>query len=413
MNACILTIGNELLQGFTIDTNSTWIAKTLEPYGVNIKKILTVGDDHDTIINESQKILENDFDFLFVTGGLGPTKDDITKNAYCDLFSDQIQSITISQPSLEKYYLYLNNLFKKQKKTIPEINKSQAMLLKKARSIPNDLGSALGIHYFEKNTHIFIMPGVPNEMKNIVQNYIIPDYLKTPPIKNCITIKTAGIMESVLAERIEPLMEKNSSDFSFSFLPHYTGVSFRIRCKNKKVNLDNIKNNFLQEMYPYAYGTDDDTLEKILAQKILKKKYSISTAESCTGGLISKRLINVPGSSKYFIGGITAYSNDIKMGILGVSKKSLEKYGSVSEEVALEMAKNIRKLMNVDIGISTTGISGPDGGTEDKPVGLVYIGIVMPNVSIVKKYIFQVRRSIHHEMVATAALNTARVLIDK
>ena len=406
MNACILTIGNELLQGFTIDTNSTWIAKTLEPYGVNIKKILTVGDDHDTIINESQKILENDFDFLFVTGGLGPTKDDITKKAFCELFSDEMFFD-------EKYYLHLNNLFKKQKKTIPEINKSQAMMLKKASSIPNDLGSALGIHYFEKNTHIFIMPGVPNEMKNIIQNYIIPDYLKTLPIKNCITIKTAGIMESVLAEKIELLMEKNSSNFSFSFLPHYTGVAFRIRCKNKKVNLDNIKNDFFKEMYPYAYGIDDDTLEKILAQKILEKKYSISTAESCTGGLISKRLINVPGSSKYFIGGITAYSNDIKMGILGVSKKSLQKYGSVSEKVALEMAENIRKIMNVDIGISTTGISGPDGGSEGKPVGLVYIGIVMPNVSIVKKYIFQVKRSIHHEMVATAALNTTRILIDQ
>ena len=165
-------------------------------------------------------------------------------------------------------------------------------------------------------------------------------------------------------------------------------------------------------MQPYAFGFDDDTLEQILAQKLIAKKYSIATAESCTGGLISKRLTNIPGSSNYFIGGITAYSNDVKIDFLDISENLLVKYGSVSEKIAMEMAESIRKKMNADIGISTTGISGPDGGNINKPVGLVYIGIVMPNVSTVKKYIFQVKRSIHREMVATAALNTTRILLE-
>ena len=166
-------------------------------------------------------------------------------------------------------------------------------------------------------------------------------------------------------------------------------------------------------MKPYAYGTDNDTLESALAKSLIKKNYSIATAESCTGGLISKRLTDTSGSSTYFIGGITAYSNEIKINLLDISKESLKKHGAVSEAIALEMAESIRKKMNSDIGISTTGISGPDGGNNKKPVGLVYIGVATPITSIVKKYIFKVNRSIHREMVATAALNTTRILLEK
>tara|TARA_Y100000590_G_scaffold470591_1_gene666661 strand:- start:53 stop:1273 length:1221 start_codon:yes stop_codon:yes gene_type:complete len=406
MNACILTIGDELLQGFTINTNSSWIAKTIEPYNIYIKKIITIGDEHNTIISETKKILNNDIDFLFVTGGLGPTHDDVTKKAFCKLFKDELIFD-------EVYYAYLQKLFINQNKVLPKINKSQAMIPKKASSMPNDMGSALGIYYFQKNIHIFIMPGVPNEMKNIVKNHIIPNYINTPPLKNHITIKTAGIMESVLSEKVDVLMKKYASTFSFAFLPHYNGVAFRIRPKNKSNNLEKVKNVFVNNMKPYAYGTDNDTLESALAQSLIKKNYSIATAESCTGGLISKRLTDTSGSSTYFIGGITAYSNKIKINLLDISKESLKKHGAVSEAIALEMAESIRKKMNSDIGISTTGISGPDGGNNKKPVGLVYIGVVTPITSIVKKYIFKVNRSIHREMVATAALNTTRILLEK
>ena len=404
MNACLLTIGDELLQGFTTDTNATWLGKTLHPYGINMKRMVTVGDDHDTIINESREILKSNFDFLFVTGGLGPTHDDITKKAFCTLLSDEMYLD-------EDYFALLKKKFEGQLISMPKINRNQAMLLKKADVIPNDLGSALGMHYIENNTHIFLMPGVPSEMKEMMKIYIIPHYFKSKPVTNQITIKTAGIMESRLAEKIELLMKKHSPSFRFAFLPHYTGVSFRIRQIDDADNLQRVKHEFFKAMQPYAYGFDDDILEGVLADRLIYKKLTISTAESCTGGLIGKRLTDVAGSSEYFLGSITAYSNDLKIGMLGVSNNTIKQYGSVSEEVALEMAKAIRNNTHANIGISTTGISGPGGGSESKPMGLVYIGIVTPKISKVKKYIFEVKRHIHREMTATAALNITRIAI--
>ena len=405
VNACILTIGYELLQGFTTDTNSTWLAKTLLPYDIHVQKMITVGDDHDTIINESQKILKGDFDYIFITGGLGPTHDDVTKQAFCKLFSDEVYLD-------EDYFALLKKRFEGQLKNMPEINRSQAMLLKRADIIPNDLGSALGMHYLENNTHVFIMPGVPGEMEGMINDYIIPKYINNEPIIDQVTIKTAGIMESRLAEKIEVLMNKHASSFRFAFLPHYTGVSFRIQKRDNSDGLGRVKDEFFKAMQPYAFGFNDDILEGVLAEKLLNNKLTIATAESCTGGLIGKRLTDISGSSKYFLGSITAYSNQLKTDFLGVSNKILNTYGAVSEEVALKMAVGIRKNTHADIGISTTGISGPSGESKSKPLGLVYIAVVTPDISKVKKYIFKVDRYIHREMAATAALNITRLTIE-
>ena len=177
-------------------------------------------------------------------------------------------------------------------------------------------------------------------------------------------------------------------------------------------NLLEVKDDFFHAMQPYAYGFDDDTLESILGEKLISKNITISTAESCTGGLLGKRLTNSSGSSKYFCGGITAYNNELKTDLLGVSSNTLKTYGAVSNQTALEMAQGIRKKTKTDIGISTTGISGPDGGSLSKPVGLVYIGIVTPEISKVKKYVFQVKRHIHREMTTTAALNITRLCLE-
>ena len=405
MNACILTIGDELLQGFTTDTNAAWLGGALHPYGIHINKIITVGDDQDAIIDESQEILKSNFDFLFVTGGLGPTHDDVTKKAFCILFSDEMYLD-------EDYFALLKKRFEDQLKKMPKINRSQAMMLKRADSIPNDSGSALGMHYFENNTHVFIMPGVPSEMKGMVKNYIIPIYMQNESVIDRVTIKTAGIMESRLAEKTELLMKKHSPSFRFAFLPHYTGVSFRIQQRDGSNDLLSVKDEFFKAMQPYAYGFDDDILERVLAERLIEKKLTIATAESCTGGLIGKRLTDVAGSSKYFLGSITAYSNILKTDLLGVSNNTLETHGAVSEEVACKMAEGILKNTHADVGISTTGISGPDGGNESKPLGLVYIAVVTPKISKVKKYIFRVKRNIHREMTATAALNITRLILE-
>jgi len=405
VNACVLTIGDELLQGFTTDTNSSWLGMTLLPYGINISKKITVGDDINSIVQESKKILDANFDFFFITGGLGPTHDDITKEAFCQLLNDELIFD-------EVYYSQLKDKFDKRLIKMPESNRSQAMLLKKADSIPNDSGSALGMHILEKRTHIFILPGVPREMKGMVSSYIIPNYIGTAPEENYLTIKTAGVMESRLAESVKELMEKYSNSYRFAFLPHYNGVSFRIRKLGEKNDFQDVKNDFFKAMQPYAYGINDDSLEGVLGEKLKNKKLTISVAESCTGGLIGKRLTDNAGSSEYFLGSVTAYSNQLKTTLLNVSDGIINEHGAVSEQTALEMAKGIRNKTGSNIGLSTTGISGPGGGTKTKPVGLVYIGLVTPEKSIVKKYNFHFGRHIHREMTTTAALNITRLTLE-
>ena len=406
MNACVLTIGDELLQGFTTDTNSAWLGTKLLPYGIIIQKKITVGDDIISIINESQSIINDKYNYLFVTGGLGPTHDDITKEAFRQLMDD----VMVFD---ESYYLKLKEKFEKWSIKMPEINRSQAMILKNAEIIPNDNGSALGMYYYYKGTHIFIMPGVPREMKEMINNHIIPNFIKRLPQTKFITIKTAGIMESKLAEKMSNLMEKYSKSFSFAFLPHYSGVSLRIRKFGESGDIQKVKNVFYHEMRPYSYGIDEDTLEGILGGTLIDKKLTIAIAESCTGGLIGKRLTDTAGSSDYFLGSITTYSNKLKRSLLDVSEKTLNKNGAVSREVALEMARGIRSKTNADIGLSTTGISGPDGATKNKPLGLVYIGLVTSNKSIVKKFNLDYGRHIHREMTATAALNLTRKYIEE
>ena len=405
MNTCVLTIGDELLQGFTTDTNSSWLGMTLLPYGINISKKITVGDDINSIVQESKKILDANFDFFFITGGLGPTHDDITKEAFCQLLNDELIFD-------EVYYSQLKDKFDKRLIKMPESNRSQAMLLKKADSIPNDSGSALGMHILEKRTHIFILPGVPREMKEMVSSYIIPNYIGTAPEENYLTIKTAGVMESRLAESVKELMEKYSNSYRFAFLPHYNGVSFRIRKLDEKNDFQDVKNDFFKAMQPYAYGINDDSLEGVLGEKLKNKKLTISVAESCTGGLIGKRLTDNAGSSEYFLGSVTAYSNQLKTTLLNVSDGIINEHGAVSEQTALEMAKGIRNKTGSNIGLSTTGISGPGGGTKTKPVGLVCIGLVTPEKSIVKKYNFHFGRHIHREMTTTAALNITRLTLE-
>lgn len=406
MNGAILTIGDELLQGFTVDTNSSWLGTTLLPYNIKISKKVAVGDNLNDIISETQNILDDNYDFLFVTGGLGPTHDDITKEAFRQLLNDELIFDEI-------YYNQLKHHFEKRSIKMPESNRSQAMLLKTADAIPNENGTALGMHFLIKGTHTFVMPGVPGEMHNMVKNYILPNYFKTTPEENIITIKTAGIMESHLAEKVNGLMEKYSNSFRFAFLPHYSGVSFRINKLNKNENLLNVKDEFYSAMLPYAYGINNDTLEEVLGLKLIEQKLTIATAESCTGGLISKRLTDIAGSSEYFLGSVTAYSNQLKTSLLDVPMDIINTHGAVSEETALKMANGVRAKTGADIGMSTTGISGPGGGTKNKPVGLVYIGVVTPEKSILKKYNFNFGRNIHREMTTTATLNITRLAIEQ
>jgi len=401
VNACILTIGDELLQGNTVNTNSSWIGRTLIKYDIIVKKIITIGDDIESIIIEMRYILNSGYDYIFVTGGLGPTHDDITKNAFVKLFNDKL----IFNQS---YYNKLKSKYEKNLIKMPSINRSQAMYPEKANIIPNNFGSALGMQYKDKNSNIFVMPGVPEEMKNMINDYILPELINKPLSDNVITIKTSGIMESKLAEKVNKIIIKYSNSCKFAFLPSYYGVSFRINRIDHNINIQDVKDEFYKAMEPYSFGINDDTLENYIANKLITQKHTIALAESCTGGNIAKRLSSIPGSSKYFLGGIVAYSNILKTKLLHVNLETLNKFGAVSKQVALEMARGIRENTKADIGISTTGISGPDS-LGKKPIGLVYIALVSSNKTIVKKYNFNFGRNAHRELTTTATLNIIRL----
>lgn len=404
--ACIITIGDELLQGYIIDTNSAWLGKNLNNYNIRVQRKLTIADELDVIQHELSMALD-EYDLIFVTGGLGPTLDDVTQTAIKNILDADLEFD-------ENYYNELKQKFAVRKMEMPPNNRSQAMVINGTKVIPNSLGTARGIHIQKGETHLFSMPGVPTEMKGMFNEYIIENYLPKVKKESIALIRTTGIIESNLAEKIKEQIDEFSDRYSFSYLPKFTGVDFKIRqdlpCE---LGLDTVSNYFFEWLSPYAYGWENETIESVLASQLISKGLTLSVAESCTGGLVSKRLTDVAGSSSFFLGGMIAYSNDIKMNQLDVSTELLKKDGAVSHSVAKAMAESIKAITKSDIGIATTGISGPSGGTDAKPVGLVYIAISYKKNVWVKEFNFFPKRLIHREITSQTALNMVRKVINE
>tara|TARA_B110000495_G_C23033946_1_gene616768 strand:+ start:2179 stop:3393 length:1215 start_codon:yes stop_codon:yes gene_type:complete len=399
MKVGLITIGAELLNGTRTDTNASWIGQSIVTIGADINWHMTVNDSDESILNSLNQI-PSDVKIVLCTGGLGPTHDDITASVLYKYFNDK--------PLFdEKYWSLLIDKFKDRGIQIPEANKNQAIKPKVGKIIPNPIGSARGLHFKNNNFQLFSMPGVPSEMKAMMNDYILPIISEMSQTENYVKlIRTTGIMESALYEIMEPYL-KNNNDVKVAFLPRFTGVDLRIS-SNKNEALVEFLDQILDLLDKYYYADDDIELEDVLGQVIIHNKKTISTAESCTGGLISDRLTNTPNSSSYFKGGVVAYSNSIKIKLLNVNKDTINKNGAVSKEVALEMAQGIRKNLNVDIGLSTTGIAGPGGGSKEKPIGLVYIGISASNFDKVYKFNFTNNRKTNKLMTSQAALNILR-----
>ena len=399
MKVGLITIGAELLNGTRTDTNASWIGQSIVTIGADINWHMTVNDSDESILNSLNQI-PSDVKIVLCTGGLGPTHDDITASVLYKYFNDK--------PLFdEKYWSLLIDKFKDRGIQIPEANKNQAIKPKIGKIIPNPIGSARGLHFKNNNFQLFSMPGVPSEMKAMMNDYILPIISEMSQTENYVKlIRTTGIMESALYEIMEPYL-KNNNDVKVAFLPRFTGVDLRIS-SNKNEALVEFLDQILDLLDKYYYADDDIELEDVLGQVIIHNKKTISTAESCTGGLISDRLTNTPNSSSYFKGGVVAYSNSIKIKLLNVNKDTINKNGAVSKEVALEMAQGIRKNLNVDIGLSTTGIAGPGGGSKEKPIGLVYIGISASNFDKVYKFNFTNNRKTNKLMTSQAALNILR-----
>ena len=399
MNAGIISVGNELLMGFTLDSNSTWIARKLLDLGIKVDLKLTIADNEGEIL-EAFKTLSSRCDVILCTGGLGPTSDDVTKSAYCDFIQAGLE---LNEDYLEE----LKKKFEDRQLVMSDSNREQAMVPDKGETIPNSLGSALGLKFVDEESRIYVMPGVPSEMKRMMEETVLPELEQLPRDElHVTTIRLTGIMESALYDQVKDLL--NDNIVKVAFLPGFLGVDVRLMSRDKDSLLE-LSGQFFDRLGNYVYAEDWETLEDAVGRLLIERGLTLATAESCTGGLLGNRITNVAGSSEYYLGGIVSYSDSAKMNLLGVSNETLKEFGAVSEETAQEMALGARRVLQSDVGVSITGIAGPTGGTEDKPVGLVYIAVDVAGDVAVRKFVFSEDRRYNKELSAQAALNLVRM----
>jgi nicotinamide-nucleotide amidase len=404
----IITIGNEILSGYTINTNASFISQEMLKIGLPVQWVTTISDTADEILFALEKA-DQRADVTLVTGGLGPTPDDITKNTICNFFDT---GLTEDKNVLN----HVRNLLKHRGLDMLESNIAQAMVPETATIIPNPIGTAPGL-FMRKNEHyFFFMPGVPSEMKRLITEHIIvhiKEGLDLPEVRNHL-IRTTGIAESRLYELLRESIEENP-DIPIAFLPRHIGVDLRFRLISDDANQIDRYVKFISKVRSLAgkfiFTEQDIELEERLGQLLTEKKLSLSIAESFTGGMISDLITNIPGSSAYLLGSAVTYSNESKMKTLGVLSKTLEQFGAVSEETVTEMVRGIQKYFKADCAISTTGIAGPTGATETKPVGLCYIAARYGEKETVRDFNFGTDRIINKRRGATAALEMLRRLL--
>lgn len=375
MKSKLITVGDEILIGQVVNTNAAFIGDKMFSIGMPVVKSVVVGDDEKYLYGEFEESLKN-FDITLITGGLGPTHDDITKPVLVDFFKDEL---VLDKKVLE----HVKNFFITRNIYMPETNIGQAMIPSKSKVVWNANGTAPGI-WMEKDNKVFIaMPGVPFEMKEMVNNFVIPELKKKyssfqSEVFKQKTLLTTGLGESTLHEKIGDLSEI-LRDSKLAFLPSAEGVRLRINTSGKNDDdagnrLIEIEKSIREKVGDHVFGINEETLEEIIVNILRSRSQTLSVAESCTGGRICSRIVSIPGSSECFIGGVVAYSNKEKVSMLKVREETIKKYGAVSMQTAIEMAEGIRKEMGTDFALSVTGIAGPGGGTAEKPVGLVWIG---------------------------------------
>lgn len=390
--AGILTIGNEILQGYTLDTNAQSISEELNKRNIKTTIHLSIPDDIFKIKEKVDKFIIKNYDYIFITGGLGPTHDDITKKALIELFETEMKFLSDRHTIISKKFNKVN------------LPKCQSEILAISNPLENSIGTALGMYFKFKKSEIIILPGVPIEMKSMLCSYL-DDIKKIRKVtNNVVTINTCGMYETKLYEKVKFFISKNDKHIFFSFLPSYEGVKIRLTALSDQANLNKTKNELVKILDDYAYGIDKVTLEEKVSNILINMNLNLSICESCTGGFISKSLTDISGSSKFFIGSVIAYNNLIKQKIVKIPKVTLDKYGAVSKQVSEKMALNISKIFKTNISIACTGISGPEGGTKEKPVGTVFISICYLDKIKTKKFIFNVDRKSHRLMTKQASL---------
>jgi nicotinamide-nucleotide amidase len=389
MKAAIITIGDEILIGQIVDTNSGFIAKSLDKIGIEICEMISISDNKNHILETFAK-LQNQVDLVLITGGLGPTKDDITKHTFCEYFEDQL----IRNEEVEKHVIEL--IEKAMNRPASQMNKDQALVPSKCTVLHNAVGTAPGMWIKKENTVYISLPGVPYEMKYIIENGIIPKIVKEYKRPYIIhkTIMTYGQGESLVAERIEDWENSLPEFIKLAYLPSPGRVRLRLSARgiDKEFLEQKINENVLsltQLIGDIIVGyEEDETIEVILGRLLTSKKATLATAESCTGGKIAQMITSVPGASNYFKGSVVSYATETKISVLGISSELIKEHSVVSFEVAKEMALAVKKLMNTDYAIATTGNAGPSKGDGNSEIGTVFIAIATPNDLIVEEFNF-------------------------
>lgn len=411
MQATIITIGDEILIGQTIDTNSAWMGEKLNNIGVKVYEILSISDGKEHIIQAVDKAL-NDSEIVLITGGLGPTKDDITKKTLAEYFNTELVVDDTIMADLVAFY-------KKRQRPLLDSVKGMAYLPKDCEVIRNLKGTAAAMWFQRGDKVVVSMPGVPYEMKDFMRRVILPriqTQFNTPIIIHQTTL-CAGLGESIVAEMIKEVEDSLPDHIKLAYLPNLGILRLRLSASGQdeyklKEEVSHYTNQIKAIMHPkYAFGHDRDTLVGVIGDLLKEKKATLSTAESCTGGLIAHQITSIPGSSAFFMGGAVTYSNDLKVKVLGVKQSTLEAHGAVSEETVKEMAQGAITQFDTDYSIAVSGIAGPGGGTPEKPVGTVWLAVASREKVVTRHYNFPASRAINIGISATMGLALVRRLI--
>ena len=389
MKATIVTIGDEILIGQIVDTNSAFIAKSLDRIGVEINEMISISDDKNHIL-DTFSALQNKVDLVIITGGLGPTKDDVTKKTFCDYFEDEL---VVNQEVLAHVTRLIEGFYKRE---ITQINKDQALVPSKCTVLHNQVGTAPGMWMKNENTVFISLPGVPYEMKYLVENEIIPKVVKEYERPYIIhkTILTYGQGESMVAERIENWENSLPEFLKLAYLPSPGRVRLRLSARgtNKEL-LEDVIEEYIVSLDAIIHDIivgfeDEETIEVVIGQMLKKQGKTIATAESCTGGSIAALLTSVPGASSYFNGSVVSYATDAKIAVLGISEELIKEHSVVSSEVVSAMALSVKRLMKTDYAIATTGNAGPTKGDGNAEIGSVFIALATPSEVIVEEHNF-------------------------
>lgn len=406
MNATIISVGNELLSGLTVNSNASFIGEKLTGVGVRVIRIDTVGDVESSIV-EALKRAVQDSDVIVVTGGLGPTEDDMTKRAIAFFLNVELKFHPEAYKRIER-------MFQKRGIPLPASNWQQAELPEGTEPVPNLVGTAPGLKFLHQNKRFYVLPGVPKEARAMTERIIVPELKEEAGSRIFLsqTFRTTGISESMLQDKLQQFSNLHP-DVTVAYLPKLTGVVLRTslfgesqsECESK---LREAESFILQQTGDVIYSTQGEEMEAVVGKLLSERRQTLSVAESCTGGLIGHLLTNVPGSSDYFNRGVVAYSNAAKIELLNVPSSTIEKHGAVSAETAEAMAEGVRKLSQSNYGLSVTGIAGPGGGSEEKPVGLVYIGYSDAENTLSERHLFWKDRILNKTRSAVAALDLLR-----